>query len=63
MASGSVIVHPASRVTGHLRVPGDKSIAHRYAILAALRRSFTAATLDEKLNKIFKTMNPQGVAA
>ena len=26
-------------------------------------KPFTAATLDEKLNKIFKTMNPQGVAA
>jgi two-component system chemotaxis response regulator CheY len=26
-------------------------------------KPFTAATLDEKLNKIFKTMHPQGVAA
>jgi two-component system chemotaxis response regulator CheY len=26
-------------------------------------KPFTAATLDEKLNKIFKTMSPQGVAA
>src|SRR5438445_4244706 len=29
-------VAPARRVRGRLRVPGDKSIAHRYAILAAL---------------------------
>ncbi|MEW6319929.1 MAG: 3-phosphoshikimate 1-carboxyvinyltransferase [Acidobacteriota bacterium] len=31
-----VTVHPASRVRGCLRVPGDKSISHRYALLAAL---------------------------
>ena len=29
-------VMPARRLRGRLRVPGDKSIAHRYAILAAL---------------------------
>src|SRR5437773_1409098 len=29
-------VIPARRVRGSLRVPGDKSISHRYAILAAL---------------------------
>src|SRR5215470_15830904 len=29
-------VRPARRVRGRLRVPGDKSISHRYAILAAL---------------------------
>ena len=33
---GSEIIHPASRVAGTLRVPGDKSIAHRALILAAL---------------------------
>ena len=27
---------PAARIRGRLRVPGDKSISHRYAILAAL---------------------------
>jgi 3-phosphoshikimate 1-carboxyvinyltransferase len=32
----SVTVTPARRVCGRLRVPGDKSIAHRYALLAAL---------------------------
>ena len=32
----SVIVPPAARVHGRLTVPGDKSISHRYALLAAL---------------------------
>jgi 3-phosphoshikimate 1-carboxyvinyltransferase len=32
----SIHVRPASRFGGRLRVPGDKSIAHRYALLAAL---------------------------
>jgi 3-phosphoshikimate 1-carboxyvinyltransferase len=35
-ASSLVTVTPALRVHGRLRVPGDKSIAHRYALLAAL---------------------------
>src|SRR5206468_5421163 len=30
------IVTPARRLRGRLRVPGDKSISHRYALLAAL---------------------------
>jgi 3-phosphoshikimate 1-carboxyvinyltransferase len=33
--SGSVVT-PARRVRGRLRVPGDKSISHRYALIAAL---------------------------
>ena len=32
----SVVVRPARNVLGSLRVPGDKSISHRYAMLAAL---------------------------
>jgi 3-phosphoshikimate 1-carboxyvinyltransferase len=32
----SVIVQPASRVAGRVRPPGDKSISHRYAMLAAI---------------------------
>lgn len=32
----SVIVRPVSSVRGRVRVPGDKSISHRYALLAAL---------------------------
>ena len=32
----SVVVHPVRCVRGRVRVPGDKSISHRYALLAAL---------------------------
>jgi 3-phosphoshikimate 1-carboxyvinyltransferase len=32
----AAIVTPAGRAAGHVRVPGDKSISHRYAMLAAL---------------------------
>jgi 3-phosphoshikimate 1-carboxyvinyltransferase len=32
----SVIIRPARNVLGSLRVPGDKSISHRYAMLSAL---------------------------
>ena len=35
-SSTAVIVAPARRLRGRLRVPGDKSISHRYALLAAL---------------------------
>ncbi len=40
MASGAptnvVIMQPARRLAGSLRLPGDKSISHRYALLAGL---------------------------
>jgi 3-phosphoshikimate 1-carboxyvinyltransferase len=32
----AMVVAPATRVGGTIRVPGDKSISHRYALLAAL---------------------------
>lgn len=32
----SVVVHPTARVRGRVQLPGDKSISHRYALLAAL---------------------------
>jgi 3-phosphoshikimate 1-carboxyvinyltransferase len=32
----AALVRPAPRVSGRTRVPGDKSISHRYAMLAAL---------------------------
>jgi len=35
-SSAAVIIAPARRVRGRLQVPGDKSISHRYALLAAL---------------------------
>src|SRR5581483_1533764 len=34
--SSVVTVSPAHRVQGRLSVPGDKSIAHRYALISAL---------------------------
>jgi 3-phosphoshikimate 1-carboxyvinyltransferase len=35
-SADATTVRPASRAGGHVRVPGDKSISHRYALLAAL---------------------------
>src|SRR5437764_12163930 len=32
----SVVIAPARRLRGSLRLPGDKSISHRYAMLAAI---------------------------
>ena len=37
-------ITPARRVKGRLRVPGDKSISHRYALVAALARGDTRLT-------------------
>ncbi len=34
--NNSVVVRPARNILGSLRVPGDKSISHRYGMLAAL---------------------------
>jgi 3-phosphoshikimate 1-carboxyvinyltransferase len=41
MSSHAATVAPARRLHGRLRVPGDKSISHRYAILAALAEGTT----------------------
>src|SRR5262249_4254594 len=35
-SSATATVSPAKRVRGRLKVPGDKSISHRYALIAAL---------------------------
>ena len=37
----SVLVKPARGIQGNVRVPGDKSISHRYAMLAALARGMS----------------------
>ena len=37
----SVMVRPAARVRGRVRPPGDKSISHRYAMLAAIADGVT----------------------
>ena len=31
-----MIIRPAKNILGSLRLPGDKSISHRYAMLAAI---------------------------
>jgi 3-phosphoshikimate 1-carboxyvinyltransferase len=36
MSSDVVVVSPTARVHGRVRPPGDKSISHRYALLAAI---------------------------
>src|SRR5947199_368279 len=40
-SSTAVVISPARAVRGQLRVPGDKSISHRYALLAALAHGRT----------------------
>ena len=37
----SMTVHPCSRISGVLKVPGDKSISHRIAMLGALAAGTT----------------------
>jgi 3-phosphoshikimate 1-carboxyvinyltransferase len=37
----TVMVQPAARVRGRVRPPGDKSISHRYALLAAIADGLT----------------------
>ena len=36
-----MIIHPAKNILGSLRLPGDKSISHRYAMLAAIAEGAT----------------------
>ena len=37
MNKGStVVIRPARKVSGSVRLPGDKSISHRYAMLAGI---------------------------
>ena len=43
-ATTAVTVEPARSLRGRLRVPGDKSISHRYAILAALASGTSTIT-------------------
>src|ERR1051326_5066087 len=39
-----MIIRPAKNVLGSLRLPGDKSISHRYAMLAAIAAGTTRLT-------------------
>src|SRR5437588_2849886 len=36
MDQATIVIQPARTVQGSLRLPGDKSISHRYAMLAAI---------------------------
>jgi 3-phosphoshikimate 1-carboxyvinyltransferase len=40
----SVVVHPATAMRGRVRPPGDKSVSHRYALLAALAEGSSTIT-------------------
>lgn len=40
----TVIIRPAKNILGSLRLPGDKSISHRYAMLAAIAQGTTRLT-------------------
>ena len=42
--ANAAVVGPATRVSGRVRVPGDKSISHRYALLGALADGHTRIT-------------------
>jgi 3-phosphoshikimate 1-carboxyvinyltransferase len=44
MPQPAATITPARRLRGRLRVPGDKSIAHRYALLAALAEGRSTLT-------------------
>ena len=44
MPTSAATIAPARRLTGRLTVPGDKSIAHRYALLAALAEGRSTLT-------------------
>ena len=37
----SLIISPAKNISGSIRLPGDKSISHRYAMLAAIAEGTT----------------------
>ncbi|MFB3917055.1 MAG: 3-phosphoshikimate 1-carboxyvinyltransferase [Terriglobales bacterium] len=39
--ASSVVIRPAKNIAGSLRLPGDKSISHRYAMLAGLAEGRT----------------------
>lgn len=41
MSSRAVTVRPTARVRGSVRLPGDKSISHRYALFAAIANGST----------------------
>ena len=44
-AAATATINPARTVRGRISVPGDKSISHRYALLAALSTGRSVLTL------------------
>jgi 3-phosphoshikimate 1-carboxyvinyltransferase len=71
--SSNAVVRPAREISGVVRIPGDKSISHRYAMLAAIAegasrfQNFSAAldcasTLDcmSKLGAEWKRLEDEG---
>src|SRR5438045_9504271 len=42
--SSSVVIRPARNLQGTVRLPGDKSISHRYAMLGAIAEGATRLT-------------------
>jgi len=53
----SVVIQPAIGVQGSVRVPGDKSISHRYAMLGALAKGVTRLTNFSAAHDCFSTLN------
>src|SRR5579862_5658479 len=41
LSGSTVVIRPARNIRGSLRLPGDKSISHRYAMLAAIAEGTT----------------------
>jgi 3-phosphoshikimate 1-carboxyvinyltransferase len=41
MSASTVLIRPARAVQGVVRIPGDKSISHRYAMLSAIARGIS----------------------
>jgi 5-enolpyruvylshikimate-3-phosphate synthase len=61
MASiAATTVRPARRIRGTVRLAGDKSISHRYALLAALAegRSTIAPRSIVSLQQVLKSAEP-----
>ena len=44
MATNTLTITPVRSIAGAMRVPGDKSISHRYVLLASVARGRTAIT-------------------
>ena len=68
-AESTAVVRPARTVQGVVRIPGDKSISHRYAMLAAIARgtsrfhNFSAARdCASTLGCMAATRRPHGAA-